>query len=815
MPTSQPQPHGSEIATTSTDSVRRLQTALNHSEAFYLSLVENLPGNFLRKDLDGRFTFVNSRFCRTIGLPREQILGRTDFDLYPAELARLYKEADEQVIRTGRTTESVEAHRTPNGTLYVQVIKSPVFDESGRIIGIQGIFWDVTERVRAEEALQEERVLLHALLETVPDSIYFKDRDSRFLRVSTALARRVGVADPADVIGKTDADFFAPEHAADALADERRSLETGRPILGTLEREVWQDGTETWVSTTKVPMRNARGEIVGTLGVTRDVTAMKQAEEAIAEARDAALESARFKAEFLANMSHEIRTPLNAIVGMTGLLLDTQLDPEQRDFTETIRGSADLLLDIVNDVLDFSKLEAGKMSIEQTPFDLAQVVEESADLLAERAQTKGVELVSAISPETPLRLIGDPSRLRQVLVNLIGNAVKFTEQGEVVVSVQPEHVDQHQVRLRFSVRDTGIGIPKEAQARLFNAFTQADGSTTRKYGGTGLGLAICRQIVDLMGGTIELESEVGRGSTFSFVLTLRRQPWVAARPTPPPDTLDGIRVLIVDDNETNRRILHHQVIAWRMRNGCAASGPEALDILRRAAAEGDPYRLVVLDMQMPGMDGFDVARTIQDDPALAGTNIVILTSLASHPRETDLAKLGIKAYLTKPVKQSKLMDCLAEVVSGPGVAPLAPAVAPPASGETVARKPLRILLAEDNAVNQKVALRLLARLGYTADAVADGVEAIQAIQRAPYDVILMDCQMPRLDGYAATRRIRELEGRMIGMPRHHIIALTANSMGGDRERCLEAGMDAYVSKPVRREELAAALEVAASSIRRE
>jgi two-component system sensor histidine kinase/response regulator len=792
--------------TTATPDLRRLQAALSHSEAFYHSLVESLPGNILRKDLQGRFTFVNTRFCQTVGHPREAVIGKTDFDLFPAELAAQYQAADEEVIRTGRTHENVEEHHTAGGTMYVQVIKTPIRDDAGRIIGTQGIFWDVTERRRMEDALHEERALLRALLDTVPDSIYFKDRDSRFLRVSAALARRVGVDDPADVIGRTDADLFAPEHATAALADEQRIMATGQAVIGKVEQETWIDGRESWVSTTKVPMRNARGAVVGTLGVTRDVTEIKRAETELALARDAALESARFKAEFLANMSHEIRTPLNAIVGMTGLLLETSLDAEQRDFTETVRGSADLLLDIVNDVLDFSKLEAGKMHIEQTNFDLSQVIEESADLLAERAQAKGLELLTAIPPHAPRRLMGDPSRLRQVLVNLVGNAVKFTEQGEVVISVSIEDADPRRVKLRFSVRDTGIGIAPDAQARLFNAFTQADGSTTRKYGGTGLGLAICRQLVELMGGTIELTSEPGRGSTFSFTLTLARQPWIAATPTPAPDSLKGVRVLIVDDNDTNRRILHHQFEAWGMRNDSAASGPAALALLKRAAETGDPYRTMVLDMQMPDMDGAAVARAVKADPQLADTRIVILTSLAFHPDEADFRSLGISAYLTKPVKQSRLMDCLADVLhAAPAVVHLPGTPQQPATEAAPARS-LRILLAEDNAVNQKVALRQLAKLGYSADAVADGDEAVRAVQSAPYDVILMDCQMPRLDGYAATRRIRDMEGRTPGMRRHHIIALTANSMSGDREKCLQAGMNAYVSKPVRREELAAALE---------
>jgi two-component system sensor histidine kinase/response regulator len=785
-----------------------LQAALNHSEAFYHSLVESLPQNILRKDLQGRFTFVNSRFCQTVGRPREAIIGRTDFDLYPAPLAAQYQADDEEVIRTGQPRETVEEHQDQNGPSFVQVIKTPIRDGAGRIIGTQGIFWDVTERRRVEDELQRERALLRALLDTVPDSIYFKDTDSRFLRASTALARRLGLDDGADVTGRTDADFFAPEHARAAREDERRIMLTGEPIIAKLERETWPDGHETWVSSTKAPMFDTHGTIVGTLGVTRDVTELKRTETELAIARDAAVESARFKAEFLANMSHEIRTPLNAIIGMTGLMLETTLDSEQRDFAQTIRGSADLLLDIVNDVLDFSKLEAGKMSIEQTPFDLFRVVEESADLLAERAQAKGLELLTTIPPHAPRQLLGDPSRIRQVLVNLIGNAVKFTEQGEVVVAVNIEDADPRRVKLRFAVRDTGIGIPKEAQHKLFNAFTQADGSTTRKYGGTGLGLTICRQLVELLGGTIELASQPGQGSTFSFALTMSRQPDVL-QPPAGFASLEGVRVLIVDDNATNRRILQHQVVAWKMRNGSASSGPEALEALRRAASEGDPFRTVVLDMQMPDMDGIAVAREITADPHLSATRIVILTSLASHPDEEDFRRLGIAAYLTKPVKQRRLMDCLSEVVNKP----VPVAVLPIEADTTVkpALRSLRILLAEDNAVNQKVALRQLEKLGYTADAVADGDEAVTAVQQTRYDVILMDCQMPRLDGYAATRRIREIEGTT-GLRRHHIIALTANSMSGDREKCLQAGMNAYVTKPVRREELAAALEEASRKL---
>jgi PAS domain S-box-containing protein len=735
-----------------------------------------------------------------VGRSREDILGRTDYDLFPESLAASYQADDRRVIETGEPHEAVETHRASDAALYVQTVKTPILDAAGRVIGVQCVFWDVTERHRLEEELHQERALLRALLDTCPDSIYFKDRESRFLRVSAALATRVGES-ASELIGKTDADLFSMPHALAALADERRIMETGEPVIAKLEHEVWRDGRETWASSTKLPMRNARGDIIGTLGVTRDITDLKVAERDLEIARDVAIESARFKATFLANMSHEIRTPLNAVVGMSGLLLDTSLTAEQRDFAETVRTSADCLLDIVNDILDFSKLEAGKVHTEAIDFDLARAIDDSADLLADRAQRKNLELVIDTDPAAPRLLVGDPGRFRQILVNLISNAVKFTEQGEVVISARVVGETADAVTLRFSVRDTGIGIPAAVQPRLFNAFTQGDGSTTRRYGGTGLGLAICRQLVSLMGGTIELESTPGAGSTFSFTLPFARQTGAAETPQVDPETLAGARVLIVDDNETNRLILHHQIIAWKMRNGSASSGPDALALLYRAASEGDPYRAVILDMQMPDMDGIAVARAIKADPRIAETRIVVLTSLAYHPDESIFRRIGIAGYLTKPVKQSRLLDCLANVL---GTEARRPAPVRPPADPPPARRPLRILLAEDNAVNRKVALSLLEKIGYSADAVADGDEAVRAVQQSRYDLILMDCQMPRVDGYEATRRIREWEasqGR-----RHFIIALTANSLSGDRDKCLSAGMDDYASKPIRRDELAAVLE---------
>ena len=772
------------------------------------SVVDSLPQSILRKDLEGRFTFANSTFCRTLGIELAHILGRTDFDFYPADLAQKYQADDRRVIESGQRHEAVEMHQDARGKTYVQVVKTPVWDEAGQAIGIQGIFWDVTDREISEERLRFERDLLGKVLDTYPDAIYFKDRQSRFMKVSRYLAMRLGVSDPADALGKTDADFHTPEYASAALADEQRILQTGVGIIAKLECE-GHGGEKRWVITSKLPLRDQAGEIVGTFGISRDVTDLKRIEAALADARDVALGSLKLKAEFLANMSHEIRTPLNAIIGMSGLLTGTPLDPEQRDFASTIRTSADLLLGIVNDILDFSKIEAGKLSIDRIDFDLAEVIEETADLLAEKAQGKGIELLTWVPPHVPRRLVGDPGRIRQVLANLVSNAVKFTARGEVVVQARLVRETADHATIRLQVRDTGIGIPAEAQLGLFTAFTQVDGTTTRRYGGTGLGLAISKQLVTLMGGEIGLESSPGNGSTFWVTLTLPRQPGAVEAAEPSDVDLSGLRVLIVDDNETNRGILHRQVSSWRMRYGACANGSEALSALETAAMEGDPYRVVILDMQMPDMDGMSVARAIRSDPKLGATRIVILTSLAYHADEAKARSLGISAYLTKPIKQSRLFDSLATVMSAPDPVPAsqlsaAVTVTPfeaPASANVLPVHSTRILIAEDNAVNQKVALRQLAKLGYAADAVSSGTEALLALERLPYDLVLMDCQMPEMDGYEATRRIRAREQANPDRPRHRIIAITAHTLDGDRERCLDAGMDDYLSKPIRFEDL--------------
>ncbi len=773
------------------------------SEEMYRSIFENAIEGIFQTTPSGSYLNVNPALAKMYGYesPKALIGGLTAIG------AQLYVDptrrgAFVKIMQESGTVRNFEAeiYRKDGSTMWISENARAVRDDKGEILYFEGMVEDITERKRLETELHASEQNLSGLINNIDDSIWSIDTGYRLMTFNAIFAQtfeeQFGV--------KVKAGDIIVHHLPPAWRTEDVAL-YDRALAGekfVVERRYQYEEEERYYEISYNPIRT--NDVVSGVAVfSKDITERQRAHIALQAAMVSAESSNRLKSEFLANMSHEIRTPMNGVIGMTDLLLMTDLTHEQREFARTVRISGESLLVVINDILDFSKIEAGKLDLEITDFDLREVIDNTMDLLAAQAHSKGLELAAFIRPEVPLELRGDPGRLRQVVNNLVGNAVKFTASGEVVVTVSRIAETPTHATLNFEVRDTGIGIDEKGQARLFKAFSQADGSTTRKYGGTGLGLAISRKLVNMMNGDIAVKSDMGKGSTFSFSAEFEKQA-VSFKPVALQD-LSGLRVLIVDDNATNREILDHHTKMWKMRNAMVGSGEEALKVLREEA-KNDPFELAILDMQMPEMDGLMLGRAIKADPEIASTRLIMLTSLGNQLDVEEMKKAGIEACVLKPVKQSRLFARISEIMAGhmpaprkktqPIVAPVkAPAAVAPQSG--TAKRPVRILLAEDNIINQKVALGLLQNIGYGADVANNGLEVLTAIDLRSYDVILMDCQMPELDGYETTQRIRvRPDGKEL-----KIIAMTANAMRGESEKCLEAGMDDYLSKPVRLESL--------------
>ena len=665
------------------------------------------------------------------------------------------------------------------------------------------ILKEFDERARAEDALRKSDERFQLVARATNDAVWDWDIETDALWWNEGFKTLFSYRDE-DIEPGVESwlNRLHPEDSERVLASVQAILNGSETYWSGEYRFRRADGAYAYIFDRGYVIRDARRKAVRMVGAMLDLTERKRAEEEWRKAKEAAEAASTAKSQFLANMSHEIRTPMNGIIGMTELTLETELNAEQRGLLATVRESAGTLLHLINDILDFSKIEAGKLQLEPMPFLLRACLEDAVPALALRAHEKGLELACHFPPDLPDALIGDPNRLRQIVINLMGNAIKFTERGEVVLRVDPQRVSAEEVLLHFSVTDTGIGIPKDKQRLIFEAFTQADNSTTRTYGGTGLGLAISAQLVELMGGEIWVESEPGRGSVFHFTARFLRQQDLSALPALDRATLHQLPVLVVDDNATNRRILQEFVACWGMKPSVAASGPDALEEMQRHAAGGEPFQVVLLDALMPEMDGFAVVARLRANPSLAGAVIMMLSSAGQLEDAARCRALGVSLYLTKPVKQSDLLDA---ILTALGTAPVT--VRPrPALPEAARRAPhpLRLLLAEDNPVNQRLAVRLLEKWGHQVVVAANGRKAVAAWGKEAFDAILMDVQMPEMGGFEATAAIRAGEP---GTGRHTpIIAMTAHAMTGDRERCLKAGMDDYVTKPIDQKRLFAVLE---------
>ncbi len=762
---------------------RRLEEIVTEAKREWEGIFDTVSDLIAVVDAAGRVRRCNRSLAQALDRPFQEIIGAS-------WAALLYEDfpPDESILRGGGA-------RLVFPGLEGRYDMAVYLLDDARIY----VLHNVTRQYEAENEIRRQKRYFEALVHNSPVAIVVLDRQSNILACNPAFEQLYGYEER-EIRGQNLDALITDERTRGEASTYSRQVLEGGTVHGVGQR-VRRDGSLVEVEIFGVPIM-VDDEMVGALGMYHDITDLVAARRA-AESAD------RAKSEFLANMSHEIRTPMNGVIGMIELALGTELTPEQREYLHTARESAEALLSLLNDILDFSKIEAGRLDLEVIDFDLRTTVEGVAQTLARKAEDKGLEMACLVYHNVPAAVRGDPGRLRQVLVNLVGNAVKFTEKGEVVIRVAVVEETASDVLVRFTVSDTGIGIPPERQRAIFDRFVQADGSTTRRYGGTGLGLAISRQLVEMMGGEMGVESEVGRGSTFWFTARFEKQPLPDAPPMVVPVNLQGVHILAVDDNATNRTILTKMLYGFGCRPHVVSGGGEALNALRQAHENADPFELVLLDMQMPGMDGVRTLREIKRDPQVGDVPVVILTSMGQRGDAARLKELGAAGYLLKPVRQQQLFDALMAVIGARRAHPAAAPRETPSglvTRHTISerkRRATRVLLAEDNAVNQKLALILLTRAGYPVDAVNTGREAVEAVRQGRYNLILMDVQMPEMDGFEATRQIRALEGAERHTP---IIAMTAHAMKGDRERCLAAGMDDYVSKPLDAEEFFEKLE---------